>query len=71
MHILLLSHSFNSLTQRLHVELRDRGHDVAVELGIHAEVTRESLALHRPDLVIRQVFETDAITAWKPSNRPA
>ncbi|MET4323672.1 hypothetical protein [Bradyrhizobium sp. WSM1417] len=34
MHILLLSHSFNSLTQRLHVELRDRGHDVAVELGM-------------------------------------
>ncbi|MET4072175.1 hypothetical protein QA633_07315 [Bradyrhizobium barranii] len=52
MRILLLSHSFNSLTQRLHVELRDRGHDVAVELDIHAEVTRESVALHRPDLVI-------------------
>lgn len=52
MRILLLSHSFNSLTQRLHVELRERGHDVAVELDIHAEVTRESVALHRPDLVI-------------------
>ncbi|MGX4769222.1 hydrogenase maturation protein [Bradyrhizobium guangdongense] len=52
MRILLLSHSFNSLTQRLHVELRERGHDVAVELDIHADVTRESVALHRPDLVI-------------------
>jgi putative two-component system hydrogenase maturation factor HypX/HoxX len=52
MRILLLSHSFNSLTQRLHVELRERGHDVAVEFDIHAEVTRESVALHRPDLVI-------------------
>jgi len=52
MRILLLSHSFNSLTQRLHVELRERGHDVAVELDIHADVTRESVALHRPHLVI-------------------
>ncbi|PJG53432.1 hydrogenase maturation protein [Bradyrhizobium forestalis] len=52
MRILLLSHSFNSLTQRLHVELRERGHEVSVELDIHADVTRESLALHRPDLVI-------------------
>ncbi|MGL9622920.1 hydrogenase maturation protein [Bradyrhizobium sp. U531] len=52
MRILLLSHSFNSLTQRLHVELRERGHDVVVELDIHADVTRESVALHRPDLVI-------------------
>ncbi|PDT64318.1 hydrogenase maturation protein [Bradyrhizobium ottawaense] len=52
MRILLLSHSFNSLTQRLHVELRERGHDVSVELDIHADVTRESVALHRPNLVI-------------------
>lgn len=52
MRILLLSHSFNSLTQRLHVELRERGHEVSVELDIHADVTRESVALHQPDLVI-------------------
>ncbi|MDD1526622.1 hydrogenase maturation protein [Bradyrhizobium sp. WBOS7] len=52
MRILLLSHSFNSLTQRLHVELRERGHEVSVELDIHADVTRESVALYQPDLVI-------------------
>ncbi|MGQ0682319.1 hydrogenase maturation protein [Bradyrhizobium sp.] len=52
MRILLLSHSFNSLTQRLHVELRERGHDVSVELDIHPDITRESIALYRPDLVI-------------------
>ena len=52
MRTLLLSHSFNSLTQRLHVELRERGHDVSVELDIHPDVTRESVALYRPDLVI-------------------
>ncbi|MFJ8111275.1 enoyl-CoA hydratase-related protein [Streptomyces sp. NPDC096132] len=32
MHILLLASAFNSLTQRVHAELRDRGHAVAVEL---------------------------------------
>ncbi len=52
MRILLLSHSFNSLTQRLHVELRECGHEVSVELDIHPDVTRESVALYRPDLVI-------------------
>ena len=52
MRILLLSHSFNSLTQRLHAELRERGHEVSVELDIHPDVTRESVALYRPDLVI-------------------
>ncbi len=52
MRILLLTHSFNSLTQRLHVELRERGHEVSVELDIHPDVTRESVALWEPDLVI-------------------
>jgi putative two-component system hydrogenase maturation factor HypX/HoxX len=52
MRILLLSHSFNSLTQRLHVELRERGHKVSVELDIHPDVTRESVAQCQPDLVI-------------------
>ena len=52
MRILLLSHAFNSLTQRLHVELRERGDEVSVELDIHPDITREAVALHRPDLVI-------------------
>jgi putative two-component system hydrogenase maturation factor HypX/HoxX len=52
MRILLLAHSFNSLTQRLWIELSARGHAVAVELDIRASVTEEAVALHRPDLVI-------------------
>lgn len=52
MRILLLSHSFNNLTQRLHVEHCERGHEVSVELDIHPDVTGESVALYRPDLVI-------------------
>lgn len=37
MRILLLLHSFNNLTQRLHVELCERSHEVSVELDIHLE----------------------------------
>ncbi|HEX6829037.1 MAG TPA: hypothetical protein VF104_08665, partial [Burkholderiales bacterium] len=34
MRVLLLTHSFNSLAQRLYVELAERGHEVSVELDI-------------------------------------
>lgn len=40
MRILLLSHSLNNLTQRLHVELCERNHEISVELDIHPDVTR-------------------------------
>ncbi len=52
MKILLLAHSFNSLTQRLFVELRQRGHAVSVELDIHDEVTIEAVALYQPELIV-------------------
>ena len=52
MRLLLLTHAFNSLTQRLFVELRGRGHEVSVELDVNDAVTREAVALFRPDLVI-------------------
>ncbi|HET9702212.1 MAG TPA: hydrogenase maturation protein, partial [Burkholderiales bacterium] len=52
MRILLLTHSFNSLAQRLHVELTERGHEVSVEFDIADSVTEEACALFRPDLVI-------------------
>jgi putative two-component system hydrogenase maturation factor HypX/HoxX len=50
--ILLLTHSFNSLTQRIHVELASRGHDVSVELDVHHDLTRQGIALFDPDVVI-------------------
>ena len=52
MRILLLCHSFNSLSQRLHVELRQAGHEVSVELDIHDDLTRDAVALFVPDLII-------------------
>jgi putative two-component system hydrogenase maturation factor HypX/HoxX len=50
--ILLLAHSFNSLTQRLFVELRARGHQVTVEFDIADSVAEEAVALFRPDLIV-------------------
>lgn len=52
MRILLLTHSFNSLTQRLHAELIADGHELSVEFDIADSVTEEAVALFAPDLVL-------------------
>jgi len=52
MRILFLTRSFNSLTQRLYLELRARGHEVSVEFDIADAVTIEAVALYRPALVV-------------------
>jgi putative two-component system hydrogenase maturation factor HypX/HoxX len=52
MRLLLLAHSFNSLAQRLFVELRAAGHEVSVELDIADAVTEEAVALWQPDAVL-------------------
>ena len=52
MRILFLTHSFNSLTQRLRAELTARGHAVAVEFDIADSVAGEAVALFKPDLIV-------------------
>lgn len=52
MKILLLTHLFNSLAQRLFVELRAAGHEVTVEFDIADAVTEEAVALAQPDIVL-------------------
>jgi putative two-component system hydrogenase maturation factor HypX/HoxX len=52
MRILFLARSFNSLTQRLYVELTTREHEVSVEFDIADSVTEEAVALFRPDLIV-------------------
>ncbi|WP_286164503.1 hydrogenase maturation protein [Azoarcus sp. DN11] len=52
MRILLLTHSFNSLTQRLFAELKADGHDLSVEFDIADRVAEEAVALFRPDLIL-------------------
>jgi putative two-component system hydrogenase maturation factor HypX/HoxX len=52
MRILLLTHTFNSLAQRLFVELGGHGHEVSVELDIADAVSLEAVRLFAPDLVV-------------------
>lgn len=52
MRILFLCHSFNSLTQRLYVELQAVGHDISVEFDVNDAVTEEAMALFNPDVII-------------------
>ena len=52
MRILLLTHSFNSLAQRLFGRLRQLGYTVSVELDIADSVTEEAVALFKPDVVL-------------------
>ena len=52
MRILLLTHSFNSLSQRIYSELGRYGHEVSVEFDIHDDVTEEAVALFRPDVIL-------------------
>jgi putative two-component system protein, hydrogenase maturation factor HypX/HoxX len=52
MRVLLLVHAFNSLSQRLYIELSRDGHELSVELDIHDRVTCEAVALFRPDVIL-------------------
>ena len=52
MKILFLCHAFNSLTQRLYVELLEQGHEVSVEFDINDEVAQEAVELYLPDLIV-------------------
>ena len=52
MRILILCHAFNSLAQRLHVELAERGHTLSLEFDINDSVTREAVGLFGPDVVL-------------------
>ena len=52
MRILLLAHSFNSLSQRLWLELAEQGHEVSLELDVNDAVTSDAVRRWSPDVVI-------------------
>ncbi|NDZ82033.1 hydrogenase maturation protein [Streptomyces sp. SID10853] len=63
MHILLVASAFNSLTQRVHAELREHGHTVAVAVALpdpalHDTALREAVRRHRPELIIAPLLKT-------------
>ncbi len=52
MRILFLTHSFNSLAQRLFCELSERGHKLSIEFDIADSVSEEAVALFQPELIV-------------------
>ena len=68
MRILLIASAYNSMTQRMHSELVDRGHEVSVELALGDEVMREGVKRYDPDLVIAPMLTTaipaDIWSSW-------
>lgn len=66
MNILFLTHSFNSLAQRLFIELSRRGHEISIELDISNAITEQAVDLYCPDLIIAP-FLKRAIpeTVWR------
>ncbi|MFD3696160.1 enoyl-CoA hydratase-related protein [Streptomyces sp. NPDC058646] len=58
MHVLLVASAFNSLTQRVHAELRDLGHSVAVELALPQVPLTDAVRRHQPDLIIAPMLKT-------------
>ena len=52
MRILFLTHSFNSLTQRLYVELTERGHEVSIEFDINDAVAEQAVDIFEPELIV-------------------
>ena len=69
MRILLIASAYNSMTQRVHAELADRGHEVSVELALGDEMMRDGVRRYDPDLVIAPMLTT-AIPADIWSARP-
>ncbi len=57
MRILFLTTAYNSLTQRAHVELAYRGHEVSIELAVNDEVMIEAVELYQPELIIAPILK--------------
>lgn len=52
MKILFLTHSFNSMAQRLYIELTQRDHEISIEFDINDAVTIQAVELYQPALII-------------------
>lgn len=58
MRILLVAGAFNSLTQRVHTELRSRGHQVGVELALGDDLLRARIVAFQPELILAPMLTT-------------
>jgi putative two-component system hydrogenase maturation factor HypX/HoxX len=58
MKILLVATAYNSLTQCVHVELNELGHETSVELALNESALYEAVALFEPDLILAPMLKT-------------
>lgn len=58
MRILLVASAYNSLTQRVHAELRNRGHAVAVEVTPAGRDVVAAVDRHDPELIVAPLLKT-------------
>jgi putative two-component system protein, hydrogenase maturation factor HypX/HoxX len=58
MKILFLTTAHNSLSQRLQIELADRGHSVSVTIADSAQTMLDAVAAQRPELIIAPMLKT-------------
>ncbi len=57
MRILFITSAHNSLSQRLQVELADRGHTVAVHLATSDEAMDTAVDRHQPDVIVAPMLK--------------
>ena len=57
MRILFLTSAHNSLSQRLFVELTERGHEIRVSVVANGEEMIEAAEQHAPDLIIAPMLK--------------
>ena len=57
MHILFLTSAHNSLSQRLFVELTERGHEIQVSVVSNSEDMIEAVADRAPELIIAPMLK--------------
>ena len=57
MRILFVTTAHNSLSQRLQVELTNRGHGVAIHLATGDEAMTNAVKEHRPDLIVAPMLK--------------
>ncbi|GAA3519408.1 hydrogenase maturation protein [Actinocatenispora rupis] len=69
MRLLLLVSAFNGLTQRLWDELRERGHDVAVEFALDERTICDGVYQAQPDLILcpylKERVPAEVWTKWR------
>jgi putative two-component system hydrogenase maturation factor HypX/HoxX len=58
MRILIIASAFNSLTQRVFAELRDRDHALAVHLVSGDDALRDAVRDHEPELILAPMLRT-------------